>query len=62
MTRIGIGDTGKREGLYRGLMLHMAAPLRDIFCTCKLESLIGYMAKTNELKGIPDLVAISQRF
>lgn len=43
-------------------MLHMAAPLQDIFCPCDIESLIGYMAKANELKEIPDLVAISQSF
>lgn len=54
MDRIGIGDTGKREGPSRGLMLHMAAPMSVTF-----KVLFAYVAKTNELKEVPAFVATS---
>lgn len=61
MARIGIGDAGKKDWHSRELALHLAAPLQDnsFFLPVTFKGFFGYMAKANELKEIPDLLATS---
>lgn len=53
MDRIGIGDIGKREGFFRGLMLYMVVFMFVIF-----KVLFVYVVKINELKEVFVFVVI----
>lgn len=47
MSRIGIGDSEKREGDSRELLLFVAVSLQDIFCIFTFKVLFSYKAKAN---------------